>query len=141
MKFFAFLRPEAAVTGLSGIRANTKSRRWLPGNLLSLSTFVALYRLWIECSLGAKMRVSGYKIEIEKLSEADGGGYLVSVPELPGCSSAGETEADAVAGIGEAIEGWIVTSLRLGHEIPHAARAKRASTADATPASYKVHAA
>ena len=74
------------------------------------------------------MQVNGYKVEIKRLNEEDGGGYLATVPELPGCNSTGETEDDALAGIREAIEGWIVASLRFDHEIPPATkRSKRAS--------------
>lgn len=82
------------------------------------------------------MKVNGYKVELRKLSPEDGGGFVALVPELPGCSSAGDTEADAVAGIGEAIEGWIVLSLRFGHEIPCASKRSVPSRA-----SDKAHAA
>jgi predicted RNase H-like HicB family nuclease len=107
----------------------------LLGGPLSLSIFVGLYRLWITCRFGEKMWVSGYNVEIVRLSEADGGGYLATVPDLPGCSSTGETESEAVAGIAEAIEGWIVMTLRLGQVIPSQ---KRSAT---NRASDKVHAA
>ncbi len=38
-----------------------------------------------------------YAVRIERLAESDGGGYLALVPDLPGCMSDGETEAEAVA--------------------------------------------
>jgi antitoxin HicB len=35
------------------------------------------------------------------------GGFSVSVPDLPGCVSQGETEDDALANIREAIDGYM----------------------------------
>ncbi|WP_347338750.1 type II toxin-antitoxin system HicB family antitoxin [Bradyrhizobium nanningense] len=37
-----------------------------------------------------------YKIIIEPLSEEDGGGFVATVPDLPGCMSDGATEFEAV---------------------------------------------
>ncbi len=44
-----------------------------------------------------------YKIALEKTDE----GYSVSVPGFPGCWSQGETEAEAVANIREAIQDYL----------------------------------
>ena len=38
------------------------------------------------------------------LQKEDEGGYSVSVPELPGCFSQGETKEDAMANIREAMD-------------------------------------
>jgi predicted RNase H-like HicB family nuclease len=46
------------------------------------------------------------------------GGYIVEVPSLPGCYSQGETEAEALANIKEAIELHIEDMLAAGEEIP-----------------------
>ena len=45
-------------------------------------------------------------------------GYLIEVPDLPGCSTGSEDLAEAFAGIQEAIDGWIETALELGLEVP-----------------------
>jgi predicted RNase H-like HicB family nuclease len=37
------------------------------------------------------MKIRGYRIIVERLTEEDGGGYLALVPELPGCSTDRET--------------------------------------------------
>jgi antitoxin HicB len=46
------------------------------------------------------------------------GGYIVEVPSLPGCFSQGETVAEALANIREAIELHIEDMPAAGEEIP-----------------------
>jgi predicted RNase H-like HicB family nuclease len=48
-----------------------------------------------------------YTVRIERLADADGGGYLATVPDLPGCMSDGETPEEVLKNIQEAIESWI----------------------------------
>lgn len=50
-------------------------------------------------------------------SEEDGG-YIATVPELPGCSAFGETEEDALKEVKVAEELWIKTAKRQGRPIP-----------------------
>ena len=61
---------------------------------------------------------SGYKIVVEPLSSEDGGGFLAVVPELPGCMSDGETEAEAVTNVQDAIVAWIALTVSKGQEPP-----------------------
>jgi antitoxin HicB len=61
-----------------------------------------------------------YKIVIEPLSDADGGGFLATVPELPGCMSDGETRAEALANVEDAIATWIHAARKMGRAIPEA---------------------
>jgi antitoxin HicB len=42
-------------------------------------------------------------VVIEQLCEADGGGYLAAVPELPGCMSDRATRAEALGNVEDAI--------------------------------------
>ncbi len=42
---------------------------------------------------------------------------MAECPSLPGCVSQGETKADAIANIKEAIEGWIETAQAHGQPI------------------------
>lgn len=49
---------------------------------------------------------------------AEEGGYWVEVPTLPGCVSQGETEAEALARIREAIESHLEALREDGQEIP-----------------------
>jgi predicted RNase H-like HicB family nuclease len=48
----------------------------------------------------------------------ENGGYVVEVPSLPGCYSQGETEAEALANIKEAIELHIEDMLAAGETVP-----------------------
>ena len=45
-------------------------------------------------------------------------GYLAEVPELPGCMTDGETEAEAMANLPEAMAGWLSVALLDGFPIP-----------------------
>jgi predicted RNase H-like HicB family nuclease len=48
----------------------------------------------------------------------ESGGYVVEVPSLPGCYSQGETEAEALANIREAIELHIEDMIDAGEDVP-----------------------
>lgn len=59
-----------------------------------------------------------YPVVIEPLGSEDGGGYLATVPDLPGCMSDGETRELAARNVGDAIEAWIEEAHALGRAIP-----------------------
>lgn len=59
-----------------------------------------------------------YPVLIEPLSSEDGGGYLATVPDLPGCMSDGETRELAARNVADAIEAWIEEARALGRPIP-----------------------
>jgi predicted RNase H-like HicB family nuclease len=48
-----------------------------------------------------------YAVRIEALADIDGGGYLATVPDLPGCMSDGETPEEALKNVQDAISSWI----------------------------------
>lgn len=52
--------------------------------------------------------------------EAEEGGYSVMVPDLPGCISEGDTLAEAIDMITDAIDSWITDEIEDGKEIPKA---------------------
>ena len=56
-----------------------------------------------------------YAILLEPQPE---GGFTATVPDLPGCVSQGETEAECACNVAEAIEGWIETAHAIGWPIP-----------------------
>lgn len=59
-----------------------------------------------------------YRIVLQRLSEEDGGGFVATVPSLPGCMSDGETVVEAMSNIQDAIQAWIETARELGRKIP-----------------------
>lgn len=56
-----------------------------------------------------------YAILLEPQME---GGFTVSVPDLPGCMSQGETIEECRSNIAEAIEGWILTARANNWPVP-----------------------
>ncbi|WP_406854720.1 type II toxin-antitoxin system HicB family antitoxin [Alsobacter sp. KACC 23698] len=63
------------------------------------------------------MRLS-YPVEISPLSDEDGGGYLATAPDLPGCMSDGETPEEALHNVLEAIESWLDAARSMALEVP-----------------------
>lgn len=59
-----------------------------------------------------------YPFKIEALSKEDGGGFLITYPDLPGCMSDGETIEEAVEMGQDAKRAWLETALEKGLEIP-----------------------
>lgn len=59
-----------------------------------------------------------YAVLISPLPLADGGGFLATVPDLPGCMSDGETPEEALTNVRDAIEEWIDAARAMGRPIP-----------------------
>jgi antitoxin HicB len=59
-----------------------------------------------------------YPVLIEPLRLEDGGGFLATVPDLPGCMSDGETAEAALLSVQEAIAEWLEEARALGRAIP-----------------------
>jgi len=59
-----------------------------------------------------------YAIRIERLAASDGGGYLATAPDLPGCMSDGATPEEGLENIQDAIASWLDEARRLGREPP-----------------------
>ena len=64
------------------------------------------------------MRKPDYAVVIEPLSDEDGGGYLATVPDLPGCMSDGETREEAARNVDDAIASWIEEAQVIGRAVP-----------------------
>jgi antitoxin HicB len=64
------------------------------------------------------MRKPDYAVLIEPLSEQDGGGFLATVPDLPGCMSDGDTREAAARNIEDAIAAWLDEAKAIGRDIP-----------------------
>jgi predicted RNase H-like HicB family nuclease len=63
-----------------------------------------------------------YPIVVEPLPAEEGGGFLATAPDLPGCMSDGDTPEEAVANIQDAIAAWIEAARDLGHPVPKPSR-------------------
>ena len=59
-----------------------------------------------------------YTVCIEGLAESDGGGYLATVSDLPGCMSDGTTPEEALKNVQEAVVSWIDAAKEWKLEIP-----------------------
>jgi predicted RNase H-like HicB family nuclease len=64
------------------------------------------------------MRRLDYPVLIEPLRPEDGGGFLATVPDLPGCMSDGDTAQAAPLSVQDAIAEWLEEARALGREIP-----------------------
>lgn len=60
----------------------------------------------------------GYNIVVEPIPQEDGGGFLATVTDLPGCMSDGETEAEALRNVNVAIADWIAHAQAEGRRPP-----------------------
>jgi len=59
-----------------------------------------------------------YPANIQPLSVEEGGGFLVSFPDLPGCIADGKTVEDAIHEGDDAVKAWIATAKEFGDPIP-----------------------
>ena len=64
------------------------------------------------------MNAHDYEVDVRPLSDEDGGGFVATVPELPGCMSDGETPHEALENAYDAIGCWIEEAAGLGRDIP-----------------------
>ena len=63
-----------------------------------------------------------YPVIVAPITDEDGGGFLATVPDLPGCMSDGETPEQAVVNVQDAIAVWIEAAHDLGHAVPEPSR-------------------
>jgi antitoxin HicB len=64
------------------------------------------------------MKVPKYPFDIRILSEDEGGGYLITFPDLPGCMSDGDTIEEAIHNGAEAEAAWLKATTQWGDAIP-----------------------
>ncbi|MBK6562984.1 type II toxin-antitoxin system HicB family antitoxin [Candidatus Amarobacter glycogenicus] len=72
----------------------------------------------IEREVQRRVRLPYHRV----ISGDEAEGYLGEVPELPGCLTAGESAAEALANLDEAIGAWVEAALKAGISIPEPAR-------------------
>jgi antitoxin HicB len=59
-----------------------------------------------------------YPFQVTPLPEEDGGGYLITFPDLPGCMSDGETPEEAIEMGRDAFKSWMSVFIEEGRDIP-----------------------
>jgi antitoxin HicB len=59
-----------------------------------------------------------HKFELTPLSENDGGGWLITFPDFPGCMSDGDTVAEAIKNGAEAEAAWLAAADKWGRPKP-----------------------
>ena len=67
-----------------------------------------------------------YSVLVRALPDDDGGGWVAIVPDLPGCSSDGDTPMEALKNVQDAIEAWLATA-RKKHEMQMAQQNEKAA--------------
>lgn len=59
-----------------------------------------------------------YAQVVSPLSADDGGGFLFTMPDLPGCLSDGETPLQAIANGRDAFAAWVSATVDAGRAVP-----------------------
>jgi antitoxin HicB len=62
--------------------------------------------------------IDKYPFRIRPLSNADGGGFLIEYPDLPGCHSDGETPEQAIVNGRDAVRSYLASCRKHGDPIP-----------------------
>lgn len=63
-----------------------------------------------------RAEIDGYRVDIRWSAEDDC--YVAIVPELPGCTAHGDTQAEAVQEVAIAMELWLETAKEMGRQVP-----------------------
>lgn len=63
-----------------------------------------------------------YAHVVAPLSEEDGGGYMITFPDLPGCMSDGDTLDEVLANGRDAFNSWIAAQVDMKRPIPQPTR-------------------
>ena len=70
-----------------------------------------------------KPKFEHYAIEVRPLTKEEGGGFLVTFPDLPGCMADGETPEEAITSSKDAFECWMEAQKDWGREYPKPVKA------------------
>lgn len=73
----------------------------------------------LEAEIQRRLRLPYHRVIFGEPDE----GYMAQVAELPGCYTSGDTPAEALANLEEAMAAWIESCLISGDPIPDPARA------------------
>lgn len=70
-----------------------------------------------------KKVINSYPFTIRPLSEADGGGFVIEYPDLPGCISDGNTPAEAFKQGEDAVKSYLLSCAKHGDPLPRPSEA------------------
>jgi antitoxin HicB len=63
-------------------------------------------------------KIAGYPCTVRHLTADEGGGYLISFPDLPGCASDGDTMAEAKKHAADAVAGYLASCRKHHDPVP-----------------------
>jgi predicted RNase H-like HicB family nuclease len=75
-------------------------------------------RQGLQTQLGKFHEPTPNPVVVQPLGAEDGGGFIATVPDLPGCMSDCETPEEAPANVQGAIDAWIKAAKDMGRKIP-----------------------
>ena len=64
------------------------------------------------------MKFEDYPLNITPIPDDEGGGYLVTVPDLPGCVADGESIDEAIAEARDALNAWAMAEVEDKGSLP-----------------------
>lgn len=67
---------------------------------------------------GALFDPTAYEVTVRPLQAAEGGGWLATIPALPGCTGDGATEMEAIDDVRLAALEWAEAAVKDGDAIP-----------------------
>ena len=65
-----------------------------------------------------KALIHSYLFTIRPLPDADGGGFAIEYPDLPGCISDGETPEEALKHGSDAVKAYLMSCVKHGEALP-----------------------
>ena len=71
--------------------------------------------------------VSAFPFTIRRLTDEEGGGYLIEYPDVPGCMSDGETPEEAMRNGADALKACLLTLQEFNDPLPRPGSFSRAS--------------
>jgi antitoxin HicB len=63
-------------------------------------------------------KIAGYPCTVRHLTADEGGGYLISFPDLPGCTSDGDTMTEAKKHAADAVAGYLASCRKHHDPVP-----------------------
>ncbi|APH73965.1 hypothetical protein BSQ44_23270 [Aquibium oceanicum] len=72
----------------------------------------------VTVSDGSLFDPTAYEVVLRPLGASEGGGWLATIPALPGCTGDGETEMEAIKDVRLAALEWAHAAMNDGERVP-----------------------